>query len=378
MPEQKSKILVLGGYGNFGKRISTILAKDPDFAIIVAGHSLEKAQNVVAEIKEENPLADIQALCIDWQEKDFIDKLALSKANILIHTAGPFQTQDYTVATACIDLKIHYVDLADAREFVVNIKNLDERAKEAGVCVVSGATSVPGLSSTVIDKYASKFGILTGIDFGIAPGNKVLIGKATLAGVLENIGKPFMRLENGRWKLVYGWQNVHRHYYGDNLGYRWQANLDIPDLVLLPEKYPTLKNLVFHVGLEVSVLHFLMWKMSWLSRLKIVKNWASMTKTVHLLSRLFNRWGTDKGGMYVHMVGSNLEYQPLEINWTIVAEKGDGPFIPVIPNIIVIKKIIQGLITPGARPCMGMFSLTEFDKALASMHMYTTVEERVM
>lgn len=378
MLEVKPRILVLGGYGNFGKRICKILAKEPNIAVWIAGRDLAKAKSLEAEIKAENPLAEVDVYTINWKKNNFIQKLEESKATIVIHTAGPFQKQDYTVAMACIQLKMHYIDLADARDFVVNIKQLDENAKANGVCVLSGASTVPGLSSAIIENYFHKFETLREIDFGIVPGNKAERGEATVAGVLKQLGKPFLRLENGIWKTVYGWQNVHRHYYGDNLGYRWHANLDIPDLTLLPEKYPTLKTVIFHVGLEISLLHFIMWQMSWLSRTRIVKNWAPMSNMINKVSHLFDKFGTDKGGMYVHMAGTNREYQPMEITWLIVAEKGEGPYIPIIPAIIVTKKIIQNATAYGARPCMGEFSLEEFEKEISAWHMYTTVEKKVM
>lgn len=378
MIEVKPRIIVLGGYGNFGKRICETLAKEPNVFIGIAGRSLAKAQALEAQIKAQNPLAQVEAYALDWKQSDFIQKLQESQATMVIHTAGPFQKQDYTVAMACIQLNMHYIDLADAREFVVNIKQLDESAKANQVCVISGASTVPGLSSVIVDHFASEFHTLREIDFGIVPGYKAQRGEATIKAILKQIGKPFLRLEKGAWKTVYGWQNVHRRYYGDNLGYRWHANVDIPDLTLFPEKYSTLKTFIFHAGIELSLLHIIMWQMSWLSRARMVKNWASVSKPITGIAHWFDTFGTDKGGMYVHMTGTNLEVQPLDITWQLVAEQGEGPYIPTIPAILTAKKLIQNVIPPGARPCMGLFSLADFEEAMSAWHVYTTVEKKVM
>lgn len=369
------KILVLGGYGNFGKRICATLAKDPHLQVIIAGRDLKKAETLAQEIKQKNHRANIQGFMLDWHAPDFVQKLGNTHADIVIHAAGPFQGQHYTVAEACIHNKIHYVDLSDGREFVVNIKQLDEKAKLNNVVVISGASSVPGLSSVVVNTFADKFAILREIDFGIAPANKIERGEATVTAILGYTGKPFQRLENGSWKTVYGWQNLHRHYYGDNLGLRWHGNCDIPDLVLLPKRYPTLKTVVFHAGLEVTVLHFILWLMSWLIRAKIVKNWTFFRKPIISLSHLFDRFGTEDGGMYVRLRGSNHRYQPLDITWNCIAEQKDGPYIPTIPSLILVDKLLKGEIAPGARPCMDMFSLKEFEHFASFWHIYYTLEE---
>ena len=68
----------------------------------------------------------------------------------MVNTCGPFQNANYSVVEECIKQKTHYVDLADGRDFVVGMKKLHEKAKEAGVCVITGASSVPGLSSAII------------------------------------------------------------------------------------------------------------------------------------------------------------------------------------------------------------------------------------
>jgi hypothetical protein len=375
MHNDEPRILVLGGYGNFGKRLGMMLASEGLYQIYIAGRSSYKADNVVAKIKEKYPNSKVNSYIIDWQASDFLPKLKESGANIVIHSAGPFPAQQYTVAKTCLELGMHYLDLADSRSFVSQISELNEMAISHNKVIISGAGPVPGLSSTVVDNFASRFALLREIEFGISLGGKNERGNATLATVLGYLGKPFLRLENGLWKTVYGWQNLHQHYYGDNVGLRWHANVDVPDLSLLPERYPTVKTVVFHAGIDIPILHLLMWQMSWISRAKLIKNWAKFHKPLMAISHWFDSLGTEDFGMYVKMNGSNWRYQPLEINWTLVAEKGDAPFISIVPCMILVRKILNGSLLPGARPCLGMFTLEEFDKVVAKWRIYHTVEE---
>lgn len=82
------------------------------------------------------------------------------------------------LAEECIRAGAHYVDLADSRfgvsirvlcgtdvasrrVFVEAIGALDSAAREAGVLVASGASSVPALSSAVIGRFILLLGIET-------------------------------------------------------------------------------------------------------------------------------------------------------------------------------------------------------------------------
>jgi len=133
------RVLIIGGYGNFGSYIARRLASSDDIRLLIGGRSVGKAQAFIASIAPLHT-ADAHAINID---DDLTEVLARIAPDIVIHTSGPFQTQDHRVARACIVQGCHYVDLADARDFVATIGKLDSDAKTRGVLVVSGASSVP-------------------------------------------------------------------------------------------------------------------------------------------------------------------------------------------------------------------------------------------
>lgn len=82
-------------------------------------------------------------------------------------------------------------------------------------------------------------------------------------------------LADGRLQPVYGWLDLRtRHFFG--LGNRWLGNCDIPDLDLFPQRYPTLENLRFQAGLELKAVHGMLFFMSWLVRLKLLRSLQPM------------------------------------------------------------------------------------------------------
>jgi saccharopine dehydrogenase-like NADP-dependent oxidoreductase len=228
------RILVIGGYGNFGKRLVDSLLAHYDYEVYVAGRSQNKAENFIqyALKKYSKKVCFIQ---LDVLSPNLKERLSSVNPDLVVNASGPFQLQregnDYCVARACIAAKCHYVDFADDRAFVVNFSAaLDAEAKENGVMLVSGASTVPGLSSAVIDEFLPEFTNLEAIKYGISPGNQTERGEATVGSILSYAGKSFNTLTNSRKQVIYGWQNLNRYDFGSPLGKRWMSNCDIPDI----------------------------------------------------------------------------------------------------------------------------------------------------
>ena len=369
------KVLILGGYGNFGKRISESLSAIKGITIVIAGRSIKKAEALCEALSEKRALAELSAIAIDIHSTQFLYQLKTLAPDLVIHTGGPFQWQDYCVAKACIDIRSHYIDLADDRRFVCDITNLNDQAKDKDVLIVSGASSVPGLSSTVIDQLIKQFSSLEEIDFAIAPGNQAERGEATVRGILSYTGHPFDVLNDGQWIKRYGWMSARRLNFGRVIGRRWLANIDIPDLELLPKRYKGVKTVSFQAGLELPLLHLGMVFMALLAKIGLIKDWSIFTRLIFNASEIFKRLGTDTGGMQINLKGFDENNKPKAVKWILVAEKGIGPYIPTLSAIILAKKLIAGSIDArGASPCLGMYTLQEFDEEALPLGIYHYTE----
>lgn len=344
------QILVLGGYGNFGKRICTALAKS-GVPLVVAGRDAGKAQALALQLQ------------VAWRCFDVNTQLAQAlqtlQPAVVINTCGPFQGSSYAAAQTCIDHGVHYIDLADGRDFVGGITQLNTAAQNAGVSVISGASTVPGLSSAVLEHFKAQFSQMHELVFGISPGQQAERGLATTQGIMSYVGKPLKAFAGHTNKPAYGWQDLYRQNYPE-LGWRWMANCDIPDLDLLPARYG-LRSIRFSAGLEIGLLHLGLWSVSGLVRAGLpirLQRWAGPLLSA---SNWFNRFGSPHGGMHVIVRGMGLDKKPLEKRWFIVAKNGDGPQIPCVPAIVLARKLARGDRLPvGAYPCVAQISLDEY------------------
>ena len=356
-------VLILGGYGNFGKRIAHMLAVK-GIPVIIAGRDRQKAE-VLA-----NELPGAQAVAFDVnQELDA--QLEALKPLIVINTCGPFQTSDYRIAETCIEKGVHYIDLADGRAFVTGITVLEARAKEKGVTVISGASTVPGLSSAVLEHYKNEFSEIESLRFGISPGQRVERGLATTKAIMTYVGKKLKPFPSAH-RTVYGWQNLYRQEYPE-LGKRWMANCDVPDLDLLPQRYG-IKNIQFSAGMENTFVHLGIWLFSWAVRLGLPLNLPHHAGALLRASHWFDAFGTADGGMHMIMRGKDRQGKPHERKWFLIAKDGHGPNIPCIAAVILTKKLVSGQkLENGAMPCLGLFTLEEFMAELEGLSIHQVV-----
>jgi hypothetical protein len=357
----KKNILILGGYGNFGKRICETLARRADIRLIISGRDINKAEALCERLRAQNASAELTALTLDIFSDDFAQRLIELTPFLVIHTSGPFQGQDYQVPQACIEAGAHYIDLADDRRFVCDIAQLDAQARAKNLLVVSGASSVPGLSSVVIDKLAPQFSRMDELDIAIAPGNRAERGEATVRAILSYTGHPIKVFEGGEWVEKTGWMSPRKLDFGKVVGNRWLANVDVPDLELFPARYPQVKTVNFQAGLELPFLHWGMVGMAWLAKYKIVRNWAPLVKPIVAASNWFINLGSDVGGMRVKITGLDNHKKPLELVWQLTATGGVGPYIPTLSAIILAEQLLDGRCTQrGAQACLGLYPLEDF------------------
>lgn len=343
-------ILILGGYGNFGKRIAEALTRH-GLPILVAGRDLSKAEALCRKLLNARPLqVDIHS--------NLGTVLAAEKPSVVIHTCGPFQGSDYEVARACIAAGVHYIDLADGRDFVRDFSALDVEAKAAGVTLISGASTVPGLSSAVVEHLKPQFARMDTLDFGISPGQKAERGLATTRAIMSYVGKP-LRPFAGH-PQPYGWQDTHRQVY-PVMGDRWLSTCDIPDLDLLPPIYG-FRSIRFGAGLELGFMHLGLWAISGLVRAGLPLNLSALAKPLLAVSDWFNVMGSDVGGMHVTISGTDHIGAPLTRSWFIVAKSGDGPQIPCVPAILLAKRLHEKdpTLAHGAFPCVGLVRLEDY------------------
>lgn len=373
-------VLIIGGYGGFGARLSRRLSK-AGWRVLVAGRRLDQATAFCAELANAEPVqAD--------RTQDLTPLLTQMHPDLVIDAAGPFQGGDYRLPLACIAADIDYLDLADARDFVCDIAQLDAAAKAANVAVISGASSVPALSGAVLAQLTPDFTKVTAIDMAISASNRATAGPSVSAAILSYVGRPVRLWRGGRWVQVPGWSDLREETFavtGRQTLRRLTALSDVPDQDLLPQRLTDKPATIFRAGPEFRFQVLGIWALSWPVRWGWIKSLSGMANWLRYLQAPTNALGSDRSGMVVEVKGFSGD-QALMRRWTLIAEQGDGPEIPTLAAVILASMIADKSLPAGARDAGGALTLEQFAPqfdGLAIYHEtttqpYTPLYQRIM
>ena len=351
-------VLVLGGTGVFGRRIAANLAKRKELDLVIAGRDGASAAAYVRVLGAGRAAS----LAVDIEKADAIPRLLAAKPAVIVDTVGPFQTRNLKLPRRCAERGIHYVDIADGRSRVDEIASLDSLARVEHAAIVSGASTVPAISTAIVDELAPNPREVVAIDVGIAPGQRTPGGPATARSMLSYCGRPLPVL--GDDDTAYGWGDLDRHMYPAPVGERWLANVDTPERTLWRTRYPALERASIRAGLEVSLLHLGLALLSRGVRLGVLPSLARFAQPFTRIAAGFDWLGSDAGAMHVRVQTRDAHARSMTREAVLVAAEGDGPQIPAAPAALIVKKLLAlpgyaPLERRGAFPCIGVLTHAE-------------------
>jgi NAD(P)-dependent dehydrogenase (short-subunit alcohol dehydrogenase family) len=353
-------IFIVGGTGTFGSRLARLLARRGGYRLTLAARDRGRAEALLRELRAVDPTLLAGFV---HAERDRIDAVLLTELGVavLVDCSGPFQDTGAALVSAAIEARCHYVDLADARAFVAGITRFEPLARAARVAVVAGASTTPALTHAVLDHITGGWTGLDAIDVAIVPGNRTPRGRAVIAGILSWVGQPLQVFDDAEWRERRGWAGT-VPVTVEGLGSRLSALAELPDADLLFSRYKPRLRALIRAGLELPVLHRLVGMAGLLVRLRAIRSARSLTGPGTFIAVLLAGFGTDAGGLVVEARGQDARGDAQLARWSLVARKGEGPYVPAAPAAAIVAGLASGdpvLAEPGARSAAGVLRLEQ-------------------
>lgn len=362
------KVLILGGYGTFGGRLAQLLADEPRLNLLIAGRSQAKAEEFRRALGGK---VQASPLVFD-REGDVEQQLASAAPDIVVDASGPFQAYGdaYRVIRACVARGVHYLDLADGSDFVKGVAAFDAEAKARNVFVLSGVSSFPVLTAAVVRKLSEGLTRIDTLSGGIAPSPYAGVGLNVIRAIASYAGRPIELIDGKHYALTEtkrytiaapGRLPLHPILF---------SLVDVPDLKVLPDLWPSLRPVWMGAGPVPEILHRTLIVLAWLVRLRLL---PTLYPFAPMMFRVINvlRWGEHRGGMFVEIEGLDEQGKPVTRSWHMVAEKNDGPFIPSMAAEAIIRHSLDGRSPlPGARPATHELELSDYDALFARRQIY--------
>ncbi len=372
-PGDRSRVVLVGASGVFGGRLARMLARRPDITLVLAARRSEPLEALRAELARTRPAARIEIALLDREKPGALKQLS---PFAVIDAAGPFQGRNAAFPVAVLEAGAHYVDLADARDFVAAFpKRVGPAAREAGRWAITGASSTPALTCAAVDALTRGWTRIDRIEAAISPGARAPRGLSVTRAILRWTGGPVAVFTDGGDTTLPGWGKPRRLAF-PGLGRRWISLAETPDLDQAPRRYAPTRSALFSAGLELAPLHLGLWLLSFIRRWGLARTLEPLAVLLNAGAGLLAPLGSDRGGMTVRVEGLDADGAPVAARWSLWAERGAGPSTPAAPAAAVIEALLDGALETesGASTCVGLLDLPALLAPLKGLPIETRID----
>lgn len=181
--KSRTKILIVGGYGNVGHFIVAELAKDYSDDLIIAGRDLLKAQATAKKFGDKVSAKVLDVNCNVFQEEAFSDvKLVIMCID----------QQNTAFVEFCINQGINYIDITASYEFISQLEKLHSLAAKNKSSVILSVGIAPGLTNLLAKLCKQNNELVKFIDIYILLGSGGKHGDAAYRWLLKDINDTFI------------------------------------------------------------------------------------------------------------------------------------------------------------------------------------------
>ncbi len=309
------RVLIVGGYGVFGRLLAAELLRTTPAEVVVAGRNPTEAGRACRDLDRSWP-GRVEPMAIDLARPGELRRAAEGCLAVAC-TAGPFQGLRARIVDEVIEAGAHWVDIADATDWVLGIvedAELDERARAAGVAVGTGLSTLPALSGTLASALLGRVPQARTATVVLSIGNRNRKGSAAIASALVGGMGESSRVETP---------------LGPRLAYR----IDAPDERLLAQKQ---LETTCWVALESPIAR----RVAILARSRSAqRDPSTMMTRARFLSRLSSLWSVGTSGGCVQ-----VELRDERGSGAVAAFVGSDQRMAILPAAIVVERLVEGSI----------------------------------
>jgi len=233
-------VIVFGGYGTFGNHVARELATC-GLHVTIACRNRDLAERAALTLGDSHC-----GIAADISEFASCSK-ALNGQSVAVNAAGPFSSFQMTLVDACLDADCHYVDIADDRDYVSRARARTSEFSAAGLTVVYGCSSLPGISGALATVLCEQISV--SVDHAritMFIGNRNPKGLGAVQSAAETIGKPIQAPQG----VLMGFGGSERVLLYPPFGSRRTLNFNSPDIDLLPDLV-AVRSVSVKVGFEL-------------------------------------------------------------------------------------------------------------------------------
>jgi hypothetical protein len=246
------KLLILGGYGNTGRLIAQLLLQETDVQLLLAGRSVEKAENLARLLNDRFEGNRVTGICADASDAENLKRAFLGADMVIVASS----TAKYAkhVAAAALEVGVDYMDVQYSTEKTSLLKSTTSEIEKSGCCFITDCGFHPGLPAALVHYVAQHYDKLEKANVG----SVIKINWAGLS-VAESTAYEFMAeltdfealvFKKGKWEKarMQGMLDYITMDFGGGFCRQYAIPMFIEEMRCIPETYPSLSETGFYVG----------------------------------------------------------------------------------------------------------------------------------
>ncbi len=281
-------ILLIGGYGNLGRLIASLMATRSVARITLAGRDGDRAAAAAAAINKDLPTGRVDARRLDVSNGDDL-KAALKGVDLVLVAAGTIAHAG-KVAAAALEAGADYFDvqLSSPQKHDV-LEGLRQRIESEGRWFVSDGGSHPGLPAALVRHASTHFDTLETAEVGMLmqlDWRSLEFSPTTIEEFITEIRdyQPLV-LQQGKWQAL-GWRDFRRFAFVAPFGERTCTPMFLHEMAQLPSLIPDLHE----TGLLVAGFNWFVDYLVLPFSLAAFKIWPNSQRIKRALGALMH-WG---------------------------------------------------------------------------------------
>ncbi|MEB3211429.1 MAG: saccharopine dehydrogenase NADP-binding domain-containing protein [Leptolyngbyaceae bacterium] len=358
-----NRVLIIGGCGRIGSSIAKDVVNHTSAEVTITGRNPQLGMAALEELGET-----VQFQVLDLSHKEQVRE-AIAKANLVIHSAGPFHHRQAEVLQTCIDLGVNYADVSDERQFTQRALALHPAAEAAGVTAVINTGVFPGISNSMAKQGVEQMVHADSIQLSYIVAGSGGAGVTVMRTTFIGLQHPFQAWIDGQWQEVKPYTQREALEFPVPYGRAHVYWYDMPEAVTLQQSFPV-KTVVTKFGVVPDFYNHATWTMAhWLPPI-VLKQPA----TVEFLAQV-SHWMTDVSdrfsGTGVAMrcdVKGDRDGHPVHYSSTFTHESAaiaTGQGTGSIAELILSGQLQQ----PGVHPVEQVLSTELFQATMQSRHL---------
>lgn len=233
-------VVVIGGYGNAGRRIVELMLDHTDREVVVAGRSAQRARAFIQRLGSSR----LGAAEVDATDSSSLSS-ALRGASMLIVAAGT--SADWqTTANASLNAGCHQFDIQIGSAKNTGLRTLDGLAKERDICIVTDCGFHPGVPAAMIRAHPELTSAVVSSWIGVDWAGLGQFSQSTVDEMLQEFSDyRYEAYVEGHWAPAKGMRTAQ---FPAPIGAKKVAAMGLDELHELTDSRQDLRETGFYVG----------------------------------------------------------------------------------------------------------------------------------